>query len=428
MVPSVHRSLSSCLQYLVCFLRQRTGLLLLPLALSPLPIQAAPASLSMEQAVQEALGANLSLAARRYDIDIARAEIITARLRPNPEIGTEFAQLEPGGPYSDESEYALGVEFTIEGPGKRRSRIREAQRATSVVEFEFEDFVRELILETQEAALEIKLVEANLTLARNNLEAAESIVELTEALYSAGEIDGIELRRARLLLPQSRNELRSLEVELEAALREFNRLLGNSDNRFTVRGDFRATGAIPMLDEALEQALELRPDMRAVLAERERAAADLTLQYAERRPDVTVGTEVRRFRGNGSYLGLSVSVPLPLFDRNQGEISRAQYAQLQADTELLALRAEIQNTLRSAHTRLSLNLDLLESVTLELDEARQLYAITDTSYRSGAASLLEVLDARTAVNEAEAAYNEIRADIARDLYKFDYLTATSVTP
>jgi len=67
-------------------------------------------------------------------------------------------------------------------------------------------------------------------------------------------------------------------------------------------------------------------------------------------------------------------------------------------------------------------------VTLELEEARQLYEITDTSYRSGAASLLEVLDARTAVNEAEEAYNEIRADIARDLYIFDYLSATSVSP
>ncbi len=415
---------------MACLLRKPTGtaLLLFSLIFSPLPTQAQPASLSMEQAVQEALSANLSLAARRYDIEIARAEIITARLRPNPEMGAEFEQLEPGGPYSDESEYAMGIEFTIEAPGKRRSRIREAERATSVVEFEFEDFIRELILETQQAALEIKLTEANLTLVRNNLEAAESIVELTEALYEAGEIDGIELRRARLLVPQTRNELRSREVELDDALREFNRLLDNSNNRYTVRGDFRATGDIPPLDEAMRQALELRPDMRAALAERERASADLSLQRAERRPDVTFGTEVRRFRGNGSYLGLSVSVPLPLFDRNQGEISRAQYEQLQADAELLALRAEVQNDLRSAHTRLSLNLDLLESVTLELNEARQLYEITDTSYRSGAASLLEVLDARTAVNEAEENYNEIRANIARDLYIFDYLSATSVNP
>jgi len=389
---------------------------------------ASPASLTVEQAVQEALAANLSLAARRHDINIARAEIITARLRPNPELATEFENLDPGGPYSDESEYALGIEFTVEAPGKRRYRISEAERASNVVEFEFEDFVRELIFEVQEAALEILLAETNLTLARNNLEAAESVLELTEALYSAGEIDGIELRRSRLLVPQATNAVRGMEVELDSAIRELNRLLGHSENRFTVIGDFRNTDNIPSLQDSLINAFEHRPDLKSVLAERERATVDLAMQRVERRPDVTVGTEVRRFRGNGSYYGISLSVPLPVFDRNQGEISRAQYEQMQADAELLALRAEIQNELQSAHRRLSLNVDLLGNVQMELEEARELYEVTDVSYRSGAASLLEVLDARTALNEAEETYNEVRASIARDLYYFDYLSATAVQP
>lgn len=389
---------------------------------------ASPVSLTVEQAVQEALAANLALAARRHDIDIARAEVITARLRPNPELAAEFENLEPGGPYSDESEYALGIEFTIEAPGKRRNRITEAERATNVAEFEFQDHVRELIRDVQEAALEVLLINANLALARSSLEAAESIVELTEALYEAGEIDGLELRRGRLLLPQTRNAVRGLEVELDSAIRELNLLLGHSESRFTIAGEFRGSDVLQALQESLVNALENRPDLRAVLAERERAGADLRMQQAERRPDLTVGTEVRRFRGNGSYYGISVSVPLPLFDRNQGEISRARFEQMQADAELLALRAEIQNELLSAHRRLSLNQDLLENVLQELEEARELYEVTNISYRSGAASLLEVLDARTALDDAEEAYNEVRADIARDLYHFDYLSATAVYP
>jgi len=399
-------------------------LLLLPVA----PVSASLPGLPVDQLVQEALAANLELKARRFDIDIAEAELITARLRENPELVVGYENFKPGGFYSEETETAVGVEFVIEGPGKRRIRIAEATQASRAAAFEFEDAIRDLVLEVQEAAIEVMLAEEGLALAQVNLETAASIVELNEARYRAGDIDGVELRRTRLLLPQARNEVRALEMELENSIRDLNLLLGRSNPVFSVNDRFRELDVLPSLDQALASAIARRPDLHAMLAEQRRAAADLRLQQVERRPDFTVGTEVRRFRGDGNYAGLTFSVPLQIFDRNQGGISRAQSELYRADAMVMALRANIENEVGSAYRRLVLNADLLTSVQLEVEEAEELRRITELSYRSGEAGLLEILDALSAYNDAMESYNEIRAEIARDLYLFDYFSAAPVMP
>lgn len=398
----------------------------LALVLTGSTAKASPVGLTIDQAVQEALSANLALAAQRHNIDIARAEIITATLRPNPELGVAAENLNRDLG-NEETEYILGVEFEIEGLGKRKARIDHAEHLVTVVEHEFRDATRELILEVQYAALEVLLIQAKLNLAHDTLQIAESIGEMNEVRFLTGEIGGAELRRSRLFVPQARNAVYMLEVEYAAALREFNLLLGQSGDRYTVIDDFRTAEEAPSLPAMLELAYAQRPDLQASIAEQQRAASDLHLQYTERRPDFAVGTELRRFRGYGNYVGLTFSMPLPLFDRNQGEIARAQGEQYQADAQLRSLRAEIGGEVRSAHSRLERHVDILDGVEMELDEARQLRDIVEQSYRAGGASLLEVLDASAAFNEAMESYNEVRTRIAQDLYFFDYLSGVTVS-
>jgi cobalt-zinc-cadmium efflux system outer membrane protein len=385
-------------------------------------------SLSLEQAVLEALSANIYLKARQFDVDAARAEIISARLRANPELVVEYDNFKPSRFYAEETETLVALEYTFESWGKRRHRIQEASLASRVAELEFEDAIRELVFDVQSAAIDILLAESDVTIAKDNLEMAETIVRLNEARYQVGDIDGIELRRSRLLLPQARHELRQAEADLDEALRDFNLLLGRDEPVFSVSADFRRDVAVNPLNVAMQQALERRPDFQAARAEWQRAQADLTLQQAERKPDITVGSGMRRFRGDGTYAALSVSVPLQFFDRNQGEIARARADSYRADADMQWLQADIRNELRKAHQRLLLNLELLDSLQMELADAEELRRVTELSYRAGEAGLLDILDAMSVYNDTSSRFNDLRADLARDFYYFDFLTAAPVMP
>ena len=147
--------------------------------------------------------------------------------------------------------------------------------------------------------------------------------------------------------------------------------------------------------EIEEQAVNLRPDLQALKRDHARSLAEVRLQIAHRQIDYTIGTEYRRQQGvNGkaSSLGFFLSVPLPIFDRNQGEIARAQQEQLQIETRLRALEAEIRNEVRSAYQEYETARSLLTTMETDmLQQARQVLQTMNYSYRRGEASLVEFL-------------------------------------
>jgi len=393
-----------------------------------------PEKITLERAVAEAREHNLELLAQRAQLPIADAQIITAGLRPNPTLsitadhldalGTRFSELNGGGP----SEYAINTDFTWERAGKRTYRIAVAAKERAISEFELLDALRRLTFEVQSAFIDVMVTQENLRVARENLASMTRIAEINAARVTAGDLSQVELKRSQLAALQLENALNQAELALRSTKDRLHFLMGRTGSGayLEVIGEFRRDPN-PEPPEAIERAaLALRPDLRAATAEEERAAADVLLQTAVGRVDVGFGTEYRRQQGvNGvsNSLGFAVSVPLPLFNRNQGELARARGEVNRATLKSAAIRASVLAEVRVALDQQAMarkQLDHIESNMLA--QAREVRDITQYAYQRGEASFVELLDAERAYMETMQSYTMARAEYGRSLYLIDAMS------
>lgn len=394
--------------------------------------------LTLDQAVAEALEKNLVLLSERSSIAIAEARVLTARLRPNPVVsvggdhmdllGTGFNDLNNGGP----TEFSLRTDFLWERAGKRRLRTEVAEAARSVAQLQFLNSVRGVVLDVQSAFVDALLARDSLALARENLSSLNQIVEINAARVKAGDLAEVELIRSRLAALQFETSVRQAELKLRAALVRLQTFLGRSkpSPSFDVAGDLSRAKAAPALEDLRTSARELRPDLRALNRDRERAEAELRSQIAQGKVDYTLGTEYRRQQvaAKSNSLGVFFSVPLPVFNRNQGEIERARQERQQIHWRLGALEAAIAAEVETAYQQFLTARSLLEAIEGQMvGQARDVREITEFSYKRGEATLLQLLDAQRAFNETMQAYNEARAEYARNLYLLDAVSGKAVT-
>jgi len=408
--------------------RAATLAAVIALALTAVSARAETTALTIAEAVREALAANPAVAAGRAQMDASGTEVTTARLRPNPELNVETVNVTRSLAYSEETEYAGGISYQVEAPGKRRSRIEVAKRSRASAQWQFADEIRELTLAVQTAAVDLLLADANLELTRSSLDALRRIVDISEARHRVGDLDGLEMRRSRLELRRFINEARQLELDQQLLRAQLQQLLGRDPEQppLSLRDDFRRSDTLPDYTSLRARVLLERPDLSAAQEELARAEADVRNQEVQRRPDVTVGTEMRRFREAGNYVGVMLSVPLPVFDRNQGEIARARAERQAAAANLRAAQLTVEYELRNAYEALRVAREQLDAIdTGMLEDARRVLEVTEFSYRRGESSLIELLDANMVFNETMRDHNEARAGLAQALYQLDAVTAVT---
>ncbi len=409
------------------------------LGTAALAAQPALEQVTLGQAIAQALANNAALLAERANIGIAEAQVIAARLRPNPNItvggdhldvlGSGFNDVNGGGP----SEVAAGFEFLHERGGKREGRVAVAQAARSVAELQFENAARTLVFDVENAFVDALAARDTLELARENSGFFRKIVEINETRVRTGDLPEVELIRSRLAALQYETSVRQAEVRFNSALVKLQTLMGRArpGAGFAIAGDLERPDALPLVDELAREARERRPDLRALRRDVDRAGADVRLQQANAKPDVTLGAEYRRQQVNAraNALTLTVGIPLPVFNRNEGEIARAQQEQRQAELKARALEAEIAGQVETAYQQFLAARSLLESIRGSmLQQARDVREITDFSYRRGEASLLALLDAQRAFNDTMQGYLEARAEYARSLYLLDFVSGKGVHP
>lgn len=413
--------------------------LLLVCGLGAIWTAAAQQRLTLDQAVAEAVEKNVGLLAEKANIAIADARILSARLRPNPVfsagsdhldiLGTGFSETNGGGP----SEHSLRMDFPIETGGKRARRTELAQLSRSVAELQFQNAARTLSMEVANLFVDAQVEQENLSLAKENLAYFEGIVEVNAARFRAGEIAEVELLRSRLASLQQRNVVREAESRRRAALIRLQTAMGRAEpsRGLELASELRRDPAVAALDQWRQSALSGRPDLLALRKDLARAAAEVNLQVAQAKSDPAVGTEYRRQQGvNGmsNSMGVFLEIPLPVFNRNQGEIVRARAEQSQAGLRVRQLEIEIAGEVDVAHEQVQTADSLVRSIEGEmLEQAQEVRKVTEFAYRRGNATLLELLDAQHAYNETLHAFIEARAAFARSLYVLDSAAGRMVT-
>jgi len=405
----------------------------------PLLFAQSPSVITADQAVQEAVARNLDLAAARYNISVAEARQITAKLRPNPVmtisgdhldlLGTGYNSINNAGP----NEYSYRTDFILERGGKRAARMELAAAGRSVAELGFRDTLRKLIFDVESAFVDVQLAKENLTLAQDNLRSLNGIVSINTERVRTGDLSAVELNRSQVAAMQYETAVRQAELQLRQAKNRLRILLGRPEpsEDFDVSGPIRRDEERLNLDDVRGRAQTQRPDLLEVRQMQARNQADLRLQLAQGKIDYTAGVEYRRQQapsGTGNSLGLFFSAPLPVFNRNQGEIARAQHEVAQAAAQLRALEAQVSGEVTATWQQYSTFRGLLEEIEQKmLGKARDVRQTTEYSYRRGEASLVEFLDAQRAFNDVTQSYNEARANYARSLYLLDAVTAKSVS-
>jgi outer membrane protein, heavy metal efflux system len=397
-----------------------------------------PGAITIQQAVSEAIDKNLDLAAERLNITIAEAKQITARLRPNPVLTVTTSTLNVfQNLYSSDSPLGPNAitahtDFVIERAHKRDERVAVATAEKSLAELRLLEYMRQLIFNVQGAFVDVQQAKDNLALAQSNLTSLNGIVTVNEARVRAGDLAVVELERSRVAALQYQTSVEQALLTLDQAKAKLQLLLGRriSSDPFDVTGTMRRE-ALADAETAIRMRAETaRPDVLAVQADQARSRADLRLQLANGKIDYTVGAEFTRqsaFGFGGNSMGFSFSAPLPVFNRNQGEIVRAQREIRQAEARLGALQANVDTDVNTAYRQYETSKRLLESIEKNmLGRASSVRDTTLYSYQRGEASLVEFLDAQRAYNDAVQSYNEARANFARSLYLIDSVSGASV--
>ena len=388
--------------------------------------------LSIDEAVNEAIGHNPALTAQRATLAVADAALVTASLRPNPVltgdidsldlVGTGFSEQNNAGP----PQAAVRVDVPLERGRKRALRSAVARYGREFAGAQVADASRRLKLDVTLACVDVLEAKARLALGRDNLQTLERLVDLNERRVATGAIAPLEVTRSRVAMLQYRASVRTAALALTQARLKLLPLLGVRAGDAPVDIDDRLGLAVqpaaPNLDVLQEAARAARPDLRAGRTDQARTQADLRLQVAQAAVDYTVGAEFRRqqgIAGRGNMLGFFVSVPLPFFNRNQGEIARAEAERRRSVLALTAVESDVSSEVASAFEEFRSSQQLVAEIERDLlQPANDARAGTTYTYQAGATSLLDVLDAQRAFNDtmdnyyaAQAAYRRAHAKL-----------------
>ena len=392
-------------------------------------------TVTLDIAVQEALEKNLDLLAEKFNLSVSESRMITAKLRPNPVLTLGSIYLPIPGTAFDSRLYNIGptefngrVDFILERGGKRDSRMALAKADREYAGLGLKNTARSIILNVQSAFVDVQVAKDNLKLAQDNFRAFQVIVAINTARVGAGDLAQVELSRIRIASLQFQNAVQQTQLQLRQAKNKLQLLMGRTApvDGFDVTGDIRRESVDQDAAQLRTLAQERRPDLKGLEAAQVRSQADMRLQIAQGKVDYTIGamySNQRVFGGTPSAISLYFSAPLPLSNRNQGEVARAERESQQWLARLKALSNSVDSAVRSAYEQYRTNKQLLENIeTNMLAQATEVRSTMEYSYRRGEASLVEFLDAQRAFNDTMQSYNQARADYARSLYLIDSIT------
>jgi len=368
-------------------------------------------TLTWEQAKRELQSDNPTLRAGQIAVGESRAEEITAFLRPNPDVTMLVDQLNPftNNPYQPFANLfpLLSASYLHEREHKRELRRESAQNGTAIALSQLADQARNLLFDLRTAFVQVLQQTAVVNVARENLEYYDGVLEISRNRFKAGDIAQVDLDRLELQRVQFETDLQIALVNLRTAKIQLLALLNDRTpvEQLDVEGQFDFVEVSNPLEEFRETALQNRPDLRAALQAVNKSKTDYRLAVANASTDPTFGFDMGRDPPIELFFGVSVTIPLRIFDRNQGEKARTQLDIARQERLLEAERTQVFSDVDSAYAALQSNLTLLRPYRRRyLQQAVRVRQTISFSYRHGGASLLDFLQAQQDYRSIQLGY------------------------
>jgi cobalt-zinc-cadmium efflux system outer membrane protein len=360
---------------------------------------------------------NPTLRAGKIGIDESKAQEITAYLRPNPGFtlstdGTQIARYQGVWRPFAGTQVSTNFNYLHERQHKRELRLESQQKATGIAVSAQADLDRTLVFTLRTAFVQILQEKAIHDLAKENLSYYDHVLDINRERYRAGAIAQVDMDRLELQRVQYESDLQTAEVNLRTAKIELLALLNDRTpvELFDVTGPFDFSNQIAPLDEVRQTALDNRPDLREALQSVEKSKTDHKLAVANGSTDPILSawyTHNPSFNNPFAHetVGASVSIPLRIFDRNQGEKLRTQLDIDRNDKLLEATRAQVFSDVDSAYATVNSTVILLQPYKDRyLQQASRVRDTIAFSYQHGAASLLDFLNAQAEYRSVQVNY------------------------
>jgi len=378
----------------------------------------ASVKITLDQAVQLALQHNHNLLAQRTTVQQSQAQEITAKMRPNPDLFIDWDYLPAFTPGSQNSSYIqgsteadIGLSYLIERGKKRQARLKAAQDATAVAISTVMDNERTLTFQVAQQYMNVELAESTLDLAQQDLKSYQNTVEVSEIRYRSGAISQDDYLKIKIQLLQFQNDVAQAQLSRVQGLSDLRQLLGSESVpvNYDVAGQFEYQAIKVNLEDLQMQALQMRPDLREAHQSITAANSQYLLAEADARQDLTVSGNYSHVNGINAAT-FYMSIPLAIFNRNQGEIARTRYALTQAQESAKQTSNQVATDVHDAYYNVQTN-DQIVQLYLGgyLAEAQADRDIAEYSYQRGAASLLDFLDAERNYRATQLAYRQVLA-------------------
>ena len=374
--------------------------------------------ISLDEAIQKALENNHTLKAARTTIQQNEAQEITANLRPNPvlTLDAQFLPIFQPNEFSADyinttAQFDAGVSYLFERGKKRQHRLQAAEDTTAQTKATVTDNERTLTFNVASQFLNVQLAESSLDLALQDMKSFQNTVDISEIRYKAGDISEVDYLKIKLQLLQFQSDVSMAQLAKTQALVGLRQFLGYQSvpEDFDVTGDFDYKAITMKLEDLQSQALQNRPDYRAALLGVTAAKSQYELAKANGKVDIT-GTANYDHVSDTSAASFFGSLQIPIFNRNQGEIARTSYAINQAQELQLAASDQVLSDVLNAYEGVRENDQIISLYRGGyLDASQKTRDITEYSYKRGAASLLDFLDAERSYRATQLAYRQALA-------------------
>jgi|SRR5579871_276602 len=358
---------------------------------------------------------NPTLAAGQVGIDESRATEITAFLRPNPQCGLSFDQIgntssTPDSPSTNifsAATLSANCTYLHEREHKRELRRDSARGATAIAQSTQADLERTLLFILRSAFVQVLQAKAFLTLAQENLTNYDQVLDVSRGRFQSGDIAQIDLDRLELQRVTYESDVQTATVNLRTAKIQLLRLLNDQTTpveQFDISGPFDFMAPPRPLDDVRQTAFDTRPDLRASLQGIDKARTDHQLAVANGSVDPTIGVDAgfpaisQVWQSYApplrEFVGVSVGVPLRIFDRNQGEKLRTQLDITRNERLADAARLQVFSDVDTAYATVMSTIALLQPYRDRyLAQATRVRDIVTYSYQRGGASLVDFLQA-----------------------------------
>jgi outer membrane protein, heavy metal efflux system len=379
----------------------------------------AQTALAWQQIKDKFEAANPTLQAAKLSIDESKAAEVTAYLRPNPDVTGTIDQINPFSTQPSPSGGGNGyrpfafafpsgsVSYLHERQHKRELRLESAKKSTDIAASTYQDQERSLMFSLRNAFVQTLQAKAVLQNAKENLGYWDRELAVNRTRFKAGDLAQVDLGRLELQRVQFESDYETAVVNLRTAKIQLLTLLNDRTpiEQFDVAGPYDFADQLIPLQEFRDVALATRPDLKAALQSVDLAKVNHQLAIANGSTDPTFGVDFARNPPIPVYVGFSVTIPLRIFDRNQGEKQRTQIDIGRNERLRDAAQAQVFSDVDSAYVTLVSVLNLLGPY-----KTKYLQLATDNrnritfSYQNGGASLLDYLDSEKAYRDTRLAY------------------------